>query len=150
MCVHKLKEVDVLGEKLYEIYNNILERSQKARNRFTVKKYENEKVLSLDNLLYYLILREQNLSDLQVRLSEEGLSSLAMSESNILFSIEQVLKHFGIKSASTSSLRKIDPQRARLLMRIRSKLMFGVMPKGRKTHIMVTLDSSDIYQYELI
>ena len=150
MCVHKLKEVDVLGEKLYEIYNNILERSQKASNRFTVKGNENEKVLSLDNLLCYLILREQVLSDLQVRLSEEGLSSLAMSESNILFSIEQVLKHFGIKPASTSSLRKIDPQRARLLMRIRSKLMFGVMPKGRKTHIMVTLDSSDIYQYELI
>ena len=35
-------------------------------------------------------------------------------------------------------------------MTMRSKLMFGPKPKERKTHIMVTLDSSDIYQYELI
>ena len=33
---------------------------------------------------------------------------------------------------------------------MRSELLFGLVPKGRKTRIMVTLDSSDIYQHELI
>ncbi|MGH9975365.1 MAG: hypothetical protein ACRD8Z_05950, partial [Nitrososphaeraceae archaeon] len=133
---------------------NILERAQKTHDKFllTVKENENEtdQILSLDNLLCYLILREQNLSDLQLRLIEEGLSSLAMSEGNVLISIEQVLKHFGIKPVNTVSLRKIDPQSGRLIMTMRSRLMFGLMPKERKTHIMVTLDSSDIFQYELI
>ena len=151
---HKLKEFEVLGEKLNKIYLNILERAQKAHNKFlfTLKENENEndQIRSLDNLLCYLVLREQNLSGLQIRLAEEGLTSLAMSESNVLFNIEQVLKHFGIKPVNTGSLRKIDPQSGRLIMIMRSKLMFGLMPKERKTHIMVTLDSSDIYQYELI
>jgi pyruvate kinase len=151
---HKLKEFEILGEKLNKIYLNILERAKNAHDKFLfiVKDNENEtdKILSLDNLLCYLVLREQNLSDLQISLVEEGLSSLAMSEGNVLFSIEQVLKHFGIKPVNPASLRKIDPQRKRLIMTKRSKLMFGSMPKERKTHIMVTLDSSDIYQYELI
>ena len=148
---HNLKEFEVLGEMLNKIYLNILERAQNAHDKFLfiVKDNENEtdQILSLDNLLCYLVLREQNLSDLQIRLVEEGLSSLAMSEGNVLFSIEQVLKHFGIKPVNTTSLRIIDPQSGRLIMTKRSKLMFGSMPKERKTHIMVTLDSSDIYQY---
>lgn len=149
---HKLEEFEALGEKLNDIYINILERAQKARDKFhfTAEENKNDQIRSLDNLLCYLVLREQNLSALQIRLSEEGLASLAMSESNVLFSIEQVLKHFGIKPVTTSSLHKIDPQSGRLLMTLRSKLMFGSMPKERNTHIMVTLDSSDIYQYELI
>ena len=44
---------------------------------------ENEKLCSLDNLLCYLALREQNLTDLQMRLAEDGLASLAMSENNV-------------------------------------------------------------------
>jgi pyruvate kinase len=151
---HKLKEFEILGEKLNKIYLNILERAKNAHDKFLfiVKDNENEtdKILSLDNLLCYLVLREQNLSDLQISLVEEGLSSLAMSEGNVLFSIEQVLKHFGVKPVNTASLRKIDPQSGRLIITKRNKLMFGSMPKERKTHIMVTLDSSDIYQYELV
>jgi hypothetical protein len=61
---HKLKEFEVLGEKLNKIYLNILERAQNAHDRFLfiVKDNENEtdKILSLDNLLCYLVLREQN------------------------------------------------------------------------------------------
>jgi pyruvate kinase len=38
----------------------------------------------------------------------------------------------------------------RLLLTMRNELMFGLMPKERKPHIMVALDSSEIYQHELI
>ena len=150
----RLKEFEALGEELNEIYINILGRVQKVHDRFqfTIKENENEneKLCSLDNLLCYLALREQNLTDLQMRLAEDGLASLAMSENNVLDSIEQVLKHFGIKPVNTSSVCKLDPQNGKLLLTMRSELLFGLVPKGRKTHIMVTLDSSDIYQHELI
>lgn len=151
------KEVDILGEKLNMIYVDIIERTKNARKHFTITKKRNEKTCSIDNLLCYLALREHNLSGLQEKLAEEGLASLAMSESCVLFSIEQILKHFEIKPADTSNLCKIDPQKARLLISIQSESMLGLIPDrrlthtdGRLTHIMVTLDSTDIYQYELI
>jgi hypothetical protein len=93
---HKLEEFEALGEKLNDIYINILERAQKAHDKFhfTAEENKNDQIRSLDNLLCYLVLREQNLSALQIRLSEEGLASLAMSESNVQFSIQQIHKHF--------------------------------------------------------
>jgi pyruvate kinase len=150
----RVEEFEVLGEKLNEIYINTIGRAQKAQGKFlfTVKENENknEKICSLDNLLCYLALREQDLLGLQLKLAEEGLSSLGMSESHVLVSIEQVLKHFGIKPVNTSSLCKINSQSGMLLLTRRSELLFGSVGKGRRTYIMVTLDSSDIYQHELI
>ena len=149
---HKQKEFEDLGGQLNKIYFNILRSAQKAHDKFyfTVNENENEKVCSLDNLLCYLALREQNISELQIRLAEQGLATLAMSESNVLVSLERILRHFGISPINTSSLCKIDAESGRLFKLVRSRLIFGLMPKERKTHIMVTLDSSDIHQYELI
>ena len=73
-----------------------------------------------------------------------------MLEGEVLFSIEQVLKHFGIRPGNTSSLCKINSKSASLLLGKRSKLLFGSPRNGRRTYIMVTLDSTDIYQHELI
>ena len=67
--------------------------------------------------------------------TEQGLASLIMSESNVLVSVEQVLKHFGIKPVDTSSLCNIHPQNGRLLLTMRNELMFGLVPKRKKnTH----------------
>ncbi|MGC1929779.1 MAG: pyruvate kinase [Candidatus Nitrosopolaris sp.] len=90
------------------------------------------------------------MSDLQLRLDDEGLSSLGMLESHVLVSIEQVLKHFGIASINNSSLCRINSQSGSTLLARRSELLFGSRGNGRRTHIMVTLDASDIFQYELI
>ena len=101
-------------------------------------------------MLYYLGLREHDLSDLQLRLDDEGLSSLGMLEGHVLFSIVKVLEHFGISPLNSGNLCKIDSRSAGLLLKKRSNLIFGPQDKGKRTYIMVTLDSSDIFQYELI
>ena len=147
-----VKEFEGLGEKLNELYLDIIERVQKARSKFhfTIRENENEKICSLDNLLCYLVLRKHDLLDLQLGLAEQGLSSLGMSESHVLISIEHILKHFGIRPVNTSSLCKIDSQSGGLLLAKRSELLFGPAGKVRSTRIMVTLDSSDIYQHDLI
>ncbi|MGB7954144.1 MAG: pyruvate kinase, partial [Candidatus Nitrosopolaris sp.] len=124
--------------------------AQKAKDNFRLGIKENENKCSRDNLLCYLALRKHDLSDLQLRLAEQGLSSLGMLEGEVLFSIEQVLKHFGIHPGNTSSLCKINSKSASLLLGKRSKLLFGSPRNGRRTYIMVTLDSTDIYQHELI
>ncbi len=143
-------EFGILGKHLNEIYINTIEHAQRAQRKFRFATNGNENKCSLDNLLCYLALREHDLSDLQLRLDDEGLSSLGMLEGHALVSIEQVLKHFGISPLNNSSLCKINSKSAGLLLEKRSKLIFGSPDKVRRTYIMVTLDSSDINQHELI
>jgi len=61
-----------------------------------------------------------------------------------------VFKHFGISPLNSGSLCKIDSTSAGFLLKKHSNLIFGPPDKGKRTYIMVTLDSSDIYQHELI
>jgi pyruvate kinase len=145
------EKFDIVGKRLDEIYLDTIERAQKAQSKLRFKISEKEKKWSCDNLLCYVALREHDLSDLQLRLAEYGLSSLEMLESRVLVSIEQVLKHFGIPPLNTSSsLCKVNSQTGNLMLAKRSELLFGQSSTGRRTRIMVTLDSSDIFQYELI
>src|ERR687888_108598 len=100
------EEFKILGRQLNEIYLNTIEVAQRAQSKLQFKKItENEKEskCSCDNLLCYLALREHDLSDLQLKLAEHGLSSLEMLESRVLVSIEQVLKHFGIPPVNAGS-----------------------------------------------
>ncbi|MGB6595074.1 MAG: pyruvate kinase [Candidatus Nitrosopolaris sp.] len=143
-------EFEILGKRLNEIYIKTIEQAQRAQSKFRFATNGSENKCSLDNLLCYLALIEHDLSDLQLRLDDEGLSSLGMLEGHALVSIEQVLKHFGISPLNSGSLCKINSKSAGLLLKKRSKLIFGSPDKGRRTYIMVTLDSSDIYQHELI
>jgi pyruvate kinase len=144
------EQFQILGRQLNAFYVNTIELAQEAQGNFRLRMKEREKNCSRDNLLCYIALRKHDLSDLQLRLAEQGLSSLGMLEGEVLVSIEQVLKHFGIRPGNTSSLCKINSKNAGLLLRKRSKLLFGSPSKGRRTYIMVTLDSSDIYQHELL
>ena len=144
------KDFQTLGRQLNAFYVNTIELAQKAKGNFRLRIKENENKCSRDNLLCYLALRKHDLSDLQLRLAEQGLSSLGMLEGEVLVSIEQVLKHFGIRPGNTTSLCKINAKSASLLLGKRSKLLFGSPRNGRRTYIMVTLDSTDIYQHELI
>lgn len=119
-----------------------------SRTKFGPGTHERE--CSRDNLLCYLALRKHDISDLQIRLDQQGLSSLGMIESNVLFSMEQVLKHFGITAPNGETLCKITAQEGNAILNDRTQLMFGHHEKGRRTRIMVTLDASDIFQYDLI
>ena len=144
------EEFEILGSSLNRLYIDTIKRAQKEQSNFPLSLNEKERKCSRDNLLCYLALREYDLSDLQLRLAEQGLSSLGTLEGQVLTSIEHVLKHFRIPAISTSRLCKINSKDASSLLSKRSELMFGSSGKGRRTHIMVTLDSSDIHQHELI
>ena len=129
------EEFDLLGRQLIEVYLDTIERAQKAKSKLHFKINENENKCSCDNLLCYLALREHDLSDLQLRLAEHGLSSLEMLESRVLVSIEQVLKHFGIppvNAGSSNSLCKVNSQAGNLVLAKRSELLFGQPSKGRR------------------
>jgi pyruvate kinase len=146
------EEFDNLGCQLNKIYHNTINLALQAQHKLRCNIRDKENKCSYDNLLCYLALREHDLTDLQLRLAEHGLSSLEMLETHVLASIEQVLKHFkktGPANAN-SALCKIKSQDACSILAKRSELLFGQSNNGRRTHIMITLDSSDIFRYELI
>ena len=148
--VQRSEDFEILGRELHSLYVNTIEYAEKTQSKIKFKSSKDEQRCSCDNLLCYLALRKHDLSDLQLRLAEEGLSSLGMIESNVLTSIEQVLKHFEIIPTNHGKLCKVTAQWGSLTLGNRTGLLFGFPGKGRRTRIMVTLDASDIFQYDLI
>lgn len=80
--VDKSGDIESLRQCLNNFYINITKNAQSAQNKFPLKSHENE--CSRDNLLCYLALREHDLSDLQLGLAEQGLSSLGRLEGQVM------------------------------------------------------------------
>jgi pyruvate kinase len=140
-----------IGRDLYCLYNNIITYAEKIIKYYSLKEnklqYENG---SLDNLLCYLALRMKNIEDLQLRLADDGLSSLGRIETNVLTNIEQVLKHFGYSPRSDIQLKKINRKNAQLNIDNRSTSLLGRSRKNHITRIMVTLDQDIAHNPQLL
>jgi pyruvate kinase len=143
------EDFDGLGKELHSLYVNTSASAEKMITRAEQKFQTLEQNCSRDNLFCYLALRKHDLADLQIRLDQEGLSSLGMIENNVLFSMEQVLKHFGITPIRSKMLCKVSAQYGCSRLSSRTRMTLGDHVK-RRTRIMVTLDASDIFQYDLI
>lgn len=131
--------------RLEAVYRKVLARSEGARARYPVP--EGDREASRDNLLAYLAFREHDLPDLQLELSEQGLSSLGRIESGVVVGLERVLRHLAVRPAP-HALRPLADARA--VLAERSRELLGRPREGRATRIMVTLDSASIRQGELI
>lgn len=138
----------VVGRTLYDLYAEIVKKSETAAAEFPIS-VDPKNAYSRDNLLVYLALREKDLSELQIALSNLGLSSLGRLEGDVLLSIEQVLERLGFSPTSTS-LQKPTYSLANSILEERSKRLLGRPREGRKTRIMVTLDAPYIFQPELL
>ncbi len=136
-----------LMQQLRTLYEEIVERASHARLAFPCSSKEAE--WSRDNLLSYLVLREHDLSDLQVELAEQGLSSLGRLEGCVLGSLTGVLRHLGALPPD-SGLAAPDFAQARSLLAQRSRALLGRPREGRGTRIMVTLDADTIHQPDLL
>ncbi|HEX2406909.1 MAG TPA: hypothetical protein VHJ38_06845, partial [Nitrososphaeraceae archaeon] len=112
-----------LGKDLYKLYREIISEAEKIKNYYKKNnanlQYEN---WSADNLICYLSLRKKNIEDLQLRLAEDGLSSLGRLENHVLVNFEQILKHFGYLPNINTQLKKISYDDAQLTIFNRSTL----------------------------
>ena len=140
-----------LGKDLYRLYREIIAESEKIKNYYIENnanlQYEN---WSVDNLICYLSLRKKNIEDLQLRLAEDGLSSLGRLENHVLVNLEQILKHFGYLPNISTQLKKISYNDAQLNIFNRSTLLLGRPRKSRATRIMVTIDIDIAHQPQLL
>ena len=140
-----------LGRDLYKLYTEIISDAERIKKYYKLNnatlQYENG---SCDNLLCYLALIKKNIEDLQLKLAEDGLSSLGRLENHVLVNLEQILKHFGYLPNIKTQLKKISFKEAQLNIFNRSTLLLGRPRKGRTTRIMVTIDIDIAHQPHLL
>ena len=137
---------------LCKLYNDIVETLVKTRHNFPLT-IGNKNETSRDNLLSYLALRRYNLEGLQMRLAEQGLSSLGRLECHVLRGIEQVLKNFPSYSSNvidTASIKKVTYKEAQLIVAKRTQSLLGRPREGRSTRIMITVDSEIAHQPQVL
>src|SRR5215467_2765129 len=99
-------QIESLRTSLNAIYNDVIKNVESAQIKFPLKSKARENVCSRDNLLSYIALREHDLSDLQLKLAEQGLSSLGRLESQVLVSVEKVIMNLGSPPHETPCLCK--------------------------------------------
>ncbi|WP_081882203.1 pyruvate kinase [Cryobacterium sp. MLB-32] len=102
---------------------------------------------SARNLVHYAELRAHDVRDLQVRLARHGLTSLGRTESDVLASIDALLRTLTllIDPASHSSdahpVAVPHPRDGTAVLTRNTALLLGAEPAHRSTRIMVTLPS---------
>jgi len=99
---------------------------------------------SASNLAAYLALRRRDISDLQERLSDLGLSSLSRCESRVMPALDAVCAALDVL-AGESSVPRRRPERTRDVLASETDRIFGRDDGGPSTRIMVTLptDAAD-------
>lgn len=105
------------------------------------------KRLSAKNLVHYLVLRKTPIQNLQYRLHEFGLSSLASCESHTRRQIQVTLERLG--DAIPDPCGCTAELGSRLIQEAQEQL-FGPVPEGWPTSVMVTFDKSFIENPQLI
>lgn len=107
------------------------------------------------NLLHYLALRRRDLRPLQRSLAAMGVSSLGRAESNVLASVDAVLRVLGTLVRATGqdvprALDEFEFARGERLLAEHTEALLGPATNGRPVRIMVTMPSEAADDYLLV
>lgn len=152
-----LAEPELLLKQLLSLRQDILNNSAAVIQRWTahIAPERQDFAFSLRNLAHYLVLRRQDMRDLQDQLRPWGVSSLGRIEAQVLPNLDAVIVTLGqILGVSESDLPQrpsyADFQAGRQHLEDETTLLFGAKPPKRTVRIMVTLDSKAAENYEFV
>ncbi len=114
-----------------------------------LKNIHPQQLAAAKNLIHYLVLRNEDIRNLQDALHTHGLSSLASSESHIHSQLQSILQRLG-KQYSTKELEKCTYEYNHKQMAEKSNILFGEKRDPAVPYIMVTFDASFANNYALI
>jgi pyruvate kinase len=144
--------IEALTEALNAIYDKI--RLRDPANRALLESVHPDFRLSAENLLHYLVLRNEDLRDLHDPLSDLGISSLRTAEGYVQDNLHQVLRLLymmqGRPWAEGSSPLGPGYAMSKSLIRNHSKRLFNRSPEYQEHEIMVTMPESAAFDGELI
>jgi pyruvate kinase len=131
-CIQNLRsELEILQIKMIQVVE---------LHNAEVQLVDSAQRSSFMNLLFYLVLRSEDIRDLQKRLHIVGLSSLSSSESHIYCQLKAILERLGkdfiLDDKYTYSYNKASDD-----LRFKSKELFGEKRELIVPFIMVTLDA---------
>jgi len=133
--------------QLEDLERKMLNESASRCNFF--KKIHTKQLDAAKNLLHYLVLRKEDVRELQDALHIAGLSSLASSESHIHSQLQSILMRLG-KNYSPDELDNCDYLFSKKEICNKSKLLFGEKADPGIPFIMVTFDSSFAENYAIV
>ncbi len=143
-------DINDLAAQLLAIRKTILEKEAGYHNLRTIHPhYQN----SARNLLQYLAFRLHDVREMQVKLSDLGLSSMGRAERKVQATIDTVLTHLH-NLVGTAWHPKEKPifcyQEGRRLLEENSVALLGEPTPGRRVRIMVTMPSEAAENYDLV
>lgn len=108
-----------------------------------------EQVDSAKNLIHYLVLRNQDIRELQDLLHIHGLSSMASSESHVHRQLQAINERLG-KIYEEQELDICTYAFSKLKIGEKSRLLFGPKTEANVPYLMVTFDSDFADDYAMI
>ena len=139
--------LQVIEQQLTELENKMLSEVEKRQSVFAT--IHPKQIKSAQNLIQYLVLRNEDVRELQDSLHIHGLSSLASSESHIHSQVQSILQRLG-KNYSPAQLDSCTYDYTQGDMLKKSALIFGHKSDPIIPYIMVTFDSSFADSYSVV
>ena len=131
--------LDVLIAKVSALRSEVESMAKKA----SLPEHIHEKYCrSAQNLLHYLAMRMLDLRELQLLLSEWGLSSLGRAERKVMATLDsllEVLHKLKGQSWAPPAPPPVCHRDGRKLLEDHTEQLLGPLPSGRRAHIMVTM-----------
>lgn len=140
-------KLDVIKKQLSLIENEML--TVEEKKRAFLHQVHADHYHAAKNLIHYLVLRKEDRRLLQELLHENGLSSLASSESHVRRQLQAINERLG-KTYPKSDMDVCSYVFGQLKMKEKSRLLFGSKTTAHIPSIMVTFDSDCAWDYELI
>jgi pyruvate kinase len=141
-------------EKLIDELNSIKDYASRLEKRFSeeLSLIHPEMKKSALNLLHYIALRRTDISSLQKRLGELGVSRLAKTESHVMAGVNSVLGILNLLQGREvkSEGEFISFEEGDHLLERNSEALLGVRPSNRRVRIMVTLPDEAADDYSII
>ena len=108
---------------------------------------------SAKNLLQYLAFRNYDLRELQLQLTNSGLSSLGRAERKVQATVDGVLRNLHQLSGLEWQSEEAPPfcfEEGRQMLEDNSERLFGAPTDGRRVRIMVTMPKEAAEDYDLV
>lgn len=148
-------DLSTLFNLLLDFKHLIASETDKTLLKYNVSETTQENLLSLKNMLNYVVMRRHGVHELQSSLARAGLSSLGRVEPHVMTNILSVLQVLAKATHQKEFSEQLPPntieyERGYELLKIRALKLFGDQPKSRSEYIMVTIPTEAADNPELI
>lgn len=139
--------LSAIRQQLEQLESNML--AESGKRILGLPNLHAEQIPAAKNLIHYMILRNQDLRNLQDLLHINGLSSLASSESHVHRQLQAIMERLG-KHYEPHELSSCTYEASHRWIETKSCHLFGSEQKCEVPAIMVTFDTSFANNYALI